>query len=65
MPRPSDEQLFHMILKEAKNNVIRTSGKCHGCDKERKLLLNDKTAIDCFPTCVKCLVKAVKELRTD
>ena len=57
--------LVFLSVMEAKDDVIKTSGKCGTYDKEKKVLLSSKTAVDCLPTCIKCLTRAAKELRTD
>jgi hypothetical protein len=50
---------------DAKDNITKTSGTCGMCEKYNSLLVHDKTAVGCFPACIKCLKKAVGELRED
>ena len=65
MPRKSNGVLLLLSLMEAGDNVVKTSGTCGMCEKYKSLLVHDKRAADCFPTCIECLKNAVGELRSD
>ena len=64
MPRKSN---LHLLLKSmiAAENITKSSGTCGMCDEYKSVLLHDKTAVDCFPACIECLMKTVGELRSD
>jgi hypothetical protein len=65
MPRKSNGMLLLSSLMDAKDNITKTSGICGMCEKYNSLLVHDKTAVDCFPTCIECLKNAIGELRSD